>query len=63
MGGNNVQQSEATPMLYWWDVCNSASGPEDHELPDDLDNDLLPKYDPVANINRGQRRVKKLNIS
>ena len=52
---------EATPVLDWWDVGNSASfpAPRDHVLSKDVDDEVLPEYAPCGNVSGVQRNVQK----
>lgn len=60
MGGYE-ERWEATPVLDWWDVGNSASSPApwDHVLSKDVDDDVLPEYAPCGNVSGVQRKVQK----
>ena len=58
MGGYD-KQWEPTSMLYWRDACNLASSPapQDQELPEDVDDDVLPEYAFGGNVRFMRRKV------
>lgn len=52
MGG--YEEGAYVYVVLAGDICNPVSALEDHELPKDVDNDMLQEWDHSGNVSRVQ---------